>query len=241
MLWALLVALTLGTPGAARAEWRRSSEIDWGTAYTLDAGSLSVGVLSPLVIGVTDALQVAVHPILLLVGKPSFAMRYRVTPIGRVTTSIDLAGAWSFIRRVDLDGLEPAPDSGEKTGFPGSLQLTSNTTFALGDSWLLTAGVGGAIDFLDGSPERHLLAFMLALHWLPGARHLVMLQLSSLLDPASGGELVRPSAQILYAWAASARVQLGAGLALGRFNWELGPGRSARLAVFPVVDAWFRF
>jgi len=227
--------------GPARAEWRRTADIDWGTAYTLDDGALSVGVLSPLTVGVTDEFQVSIHPILLLVGKPSLNLRYRVTPVGPVTVSVDMGGAWSFIRRVDLNGHEPAVGSTAPTGFPGTLQLHTNVTVRLSPNWLATVGTGGAIDFLGGTARRGMAEFHASAHWLPGPRHLVMLQASTLVDLTNGGGLIRPTIQVLYAWAASSRVQLGVGLTVGRIIWETGPGQSANIYAFPIIDAWFRF
>jgi hypothetical protein len=226
---------------AARAEWRRTSAIDWSTAYTLDEGALSVGVLSPLQVGVSDGLQVSVHPILLLVGKPSAALRYRLGPVETWTFALNVSATWSIIQRVDRDGREVNDTTTGPTGFPGTVQLTGSTTVQVGREWLFTVGTGAAADFLGGTPYRGLLEFHAAAHWLPSARHLVMLQLSTLLDPTSGDPLVRPSAQLLYAWAASARVQLGVGIAVGRFLWETGTEAAAEFNVFPILDAWFRF
>lgn len=240
---ALIAALWFctGMPGEAHAEWRRTTEIDWGTAYTIEEGSLSVGILSPLLVGVTDDLQVSVHPILLLVGKPSAALRYRLTPIGPVTLALNIGAAWSFIRRVDLEGRERASDDDTSTGFPGSVQASLSATFRLGDAWLLTAGGGGGIDFLGGTAERALIHLQLGAHYLINPRHMLMAQLSGLIDPRAGGRLVRPSLQTLYAWAPSSRVQVGAGLSFGRFFWDVEPGRTRTIHIFPVADVWFRF
>jgi hypothetical protein len=235
------LSLAFGRTRDAAAEWRRSDAIDWSTAYTIDEGSLAVGVLSPLIVGVTDDLQVALHPILLLVGKPSVSLRMRLGEVGPVAFAMDVGGVWSFLRRVDIDGRQPAEGGTEKTGFPGTVQATTSATVRLGRHWLVTAGLGAGADFLDGTAARGLLEFHASAHWLPSSRHLVMAQLSTFIDPAANGALVRPSAQLLYAWAASSRVRLGLGIAFGRFVWDSGPGQSTTLVAFPIVDAWFRF
>lgn len=235
------LSIVMTSTSDARSEWRRTADIDWGTAYTLAEGSLSVGVLSPLIVGVTDEFHVSIHPILLLVGKPSLTLRYRVTPIGSVTVSVDVGGAWSFIRRVNLDGQEPAEGSTVATGFPGSLQATTNITFRVSPTWLFTVGTGGGLDFLGGSARRGLMEFHASAHWLPGPRHLVMLQASTLVDLTGSGGLVRPTVQAMYAWAAAPRVQLGVGLTVGRIVWETGPGQATNIYAFPILDAWFRF
>jgi hypothetical protein len=240
LAWCVFAVVSMAG-GPAAAEWRRSDAIDWSTAYTIDEGSLTVGVLSPLIVGVTDDLQVALHPILLLVGKPSVSLRVRLGEVGPVAFSVDLGGVWSFLRRVDIEGREPAEGSGVKTGFPGTAQVTTSATVRLGRHWLVTGGVGAGADFLDGTLARGLMELHASAHWLPSSRHLVMVQLSTFVDPRGSGALVRPSAQLLYAWAASSRVRLGLGVAFGRFLWESGPGQSTNLVAFPIIDAWFRF
>lgn len=227
-------------PPAARAEWRRTTDIDLNTAFTLEEGSLSVGLFAPLSVGVTESFQAAIHPLLLLLGQPSLAFRLRVTPIDDVTVALNLAGAWSFIERETRDGRTSYDDS-EEVGFPGTLQLTQTTTLRVGRSLLLSGGAGLAADFLGERPIRGLLELHFSAHFIPEARHLLMAQLIGFVPFTEAVSLVRPTAQLLYAWSASARVHLAIGVGFGEWTWESASGRQTRLNAFPILDVWFRF
>lgn len=236
-----LVTMLVAAPSIASAEWRRTSDVELNTAYTVEEGALSVGLFAPLVVGVTDDFQAAIHPLLLLLGQPSLALRLRVTDVGDATVAVNLAGAWSFIQRETKDG-DTDPTTDERRGFPGSLQLTTTTTFRLGRSALLSVGGGLSADFLGEVPVRGLVELHASGHLLLGNRHLLMVQLIGSLpftgEPVS---LVRPTAQLLYAWSAGSRVHLALGVGIGDFAWETSSGTTTSLAVFPLLDVWFRF
>ncbi|MCC6624214.1 MAG: hypothetical protein IT385_23385 [Deltaproteobacteria bacterium] len=237
----VLAATSLSAP-LARAEWRRTSDVELSTAYTLEENALSVGVLSPLSVGVTESFQASIHPLLLLLGQPSLAFRVRLTPVDTFTVSLDLAGAWSFINRETEDGSSPSEAAeGELVGFPGTLQLGATMTWALGSHWLLSAGVGPAVDFLGDEPIRGMALTHLSVHWLPGPRHLLMFKASGYVDLTHDADLVRPTVQLAYSWAASARVHLLVGLGIGDWVWETSGGGRRTVRVFPLVDVVFRF
>ena len=243
---ALVVRLLLAVGPAvsapsAHAEWRRSTDIELNTAFTLEEGTLSIGILSPLTVGVTDSFQAAIHPELLLLGQPSLALRIQLTPIDDVTASLNVAGAWSFIKRETADGRSTAEADGAAVGFPGTLQLTETTTFRLGNRILLSAGGGGAADFLGEEPVRGLAELHLSLHWLAASRHMLMVQVMGYLPFTEKVRLMRPSAQVLYAWSAGSSVQLALGLGLGDWVWETSDARRTKVHVFPLIDVWFRF
>jgi hypothetical protein len=234
-----LAASSLG--GAVHADWRRLSDIELNTAYTLDEGSLSVGLFSPLSVGVTETFQASIHPLLLLLGQPSLALRQRLTAVDDVTTSINLAATWSFIKRETIDGRAAPSAEGATLGYPGTMQLTSTTSVVLGERWLLTGGGGVAADFLGADPIRTLVELHASVHWLPVRRHLVMLQLMGFLSTRSEVTLIRPSAQVLYAWSLSAKLQLALGMGMGEWQWESDTGTRRDLRFFPMLDLWFRF
>jgi len=240
MLFMCALSATFGAP-AAHAEWRRSTDIELNTAFTLEEGTLSIGILSPLTVGVTDNFQAAIHPVLLLLGQPSLALRIRITPVDEVTASINLAGAWSFIKRETADGRSIAEADGDAVGFPGTLQLTETTSFRLGNRVLFSAGGGGAADFLGEKPVRGLAELHLSLHWLAAARHMVMVQLMGYLPFTERARLLRPSAQVLYVWSAGSSVQLALGMGLGNWVWETSDARRTTVRIFPLIDVWFRF
>jgi len=237
----LLVALSLGTLATpSHAEWRRTSDIDLNTAYTLEEGSLSIGIFAPLSVGVTENFQASIHPLLLLLGQPSLAFRLRLTTIDDVTVALNLAGAWSFIEREDEDGVT-SQTAGERYGFPGTLQLTQTTTIRLGRSALISLGSGITADFLGERPIRGMLELHLSAHLVPASRHLLMLQLIGFIPFTEAVELIRPTAQFIYAWSATSRIDLAVGLGLGDWTWEDSTGRRTSLRIFPVLDVWFRF
>ncbi len=241
--WVTL-ALCISSPVSlrdGRAEWRRTTDVEMNTAYTLDEGDLTVGLFSPLSVGVTESFQASIHPLLLILGQPSLAFRQRLTPVDDVTASLNLAGTWSFIKRETADGRSAAEADGATLGYPGTLQLTATTTVRLGSRWLVSGGGGAAVDFLGGDPVRGLIELHLSTHWLPTSRHIVMAQVMGYITARSPLELERPSAQILYAWAMTARLQLAAGLGLGDWQWESDTGTRRSLKVFPMLDLWFRF
>jgi len=211
------------------------------TAYTLDEGDLTIGLFSPLSVGVRETFQASIHPLLLILGQPSLSFRQRLTAVDVVTASLTRSGTWSFIKRETSDGRSATEADGETLGYPGTAQLTATTTFRLGSHWLLSAGGGAAVDFLGSDPIRGLAELHVSAHWLPMSRHLVMVQWMGYLPMSSTFELVRPSAQLLYAWAATARLQLAAGVGLGDWQWESDTGARRNLRVFPMLDLWFRF
>ena len=186
MLRRIIIALVLvlapaaGT-GAARADWRRSIDLNYGTAFTLEQGMVEIGVMTPLSIGVTDELQVALHPILLLLGQPYIALRWRASRYGVATVALNLAGSWSLIRREDEAGT-PATEGTPGGGFPGTVQLTATLTFRAGHDWLFSVGAGPGIDLLGARPIRGLAELHASAHWLIDASQLVMLHATGYLD-----------------------------------------------------------
>ena len=232
-----VVSLALGE--SARAEWRTNADVAFNTAYTLQEGTLMMGVLGPLDIGVSDTLQVGLHPILLLVGKPSVAVRQRLNPVGPLTFAMNAGASWSFIKRVDAEGEAPVEGSERPTGFPGALHLSLLGTAELSTQLTLTGGTGLGADLLGDTFVRAFIPAQLGLHQRLGARHLLMLQ-GLLQVRLTDGKLRRPSLQLLYGLSLTPLIQLALGLSLGPAPWQTERGQTS-LAAFPLVDVWFRF
>ena len=99
----VLVATVLLSP-QAHATWDEREDLIYRTAHTLNEGEFEVGVFAPLQYGLNDQVQVAIHPILLLVLAPHIATRWRYLPEDEVTMSLDFEVTWSFLDRVDQAG-----------------------------------------------------------------------------------------------------------------------------------------
>jgi hypothetical protein len=235
-LGAILLTALLLYAREGRAEWRRNADVVFNTAYTLQEGTLAMGLLGPLDIGVSDTLQVGLHPILLLVGKPAVALRYRVSPVSAVTFALSAGATWSFIDRVDREGRETEAGAG---GFPGSAHLTLLMTTELGRDLILTGGAGLGADFLGDQLVRGLVPLQLGLHWRADPAHLVMVQALAQWSPAEG-TVRRPSLQALYGLALTPVMQVTVGLSLGPLAWQTDTG-TRTIALFPLADLWFRF
>ncbi len=237
------VALVLAAlaPTEARADWRRSTQLTYNTAFTLDQGGLELGVLSPLSVGITDEAQLSLHPVLLLLGVPSFGLRWRVTRRLPVAVSLDFNGTWQFNRQEDGEGVPAQVSSASQVGYPGTLQLTSTVTFSLGKEWLASVGGGPGVDFLSADPIRGLVELHGSIHWLPQTDVLIMAHVQMYVA-TDGVQLIRrPVAQLMAAYAVSDLVHVGGGVAFGEFVFETDDTDRRELSVFPVADVWFRF
>jgi len=235
---ALFALVLLGAPPRARADWRRTHDINDNTAFTLEQGAVEVGVMRPLTVGVTDEFQVAIHPILLLLGQPYLAFRWRATRFGDVTLALNLGGSWSFIRREDGEG-NPAESDTPDSGYPGVLQATATLTVKAGADWLFSFGAGPGIDWLGARAVRGLAELHAAIHWRPESSQLLMLHASGYLDVGTGA-IERPLVELIYGAALSHVVHVGAGVGVGTFIYEADSGERDTLNVFPVLDLWFR-
>jgi len=211
------------------------------TAFTLEQGVVEVGIMTPLTIGVVDELQVALHPVLLLLGQPYVAARWRVTRPGDIGVALNLGASWSFIRREDRQGRPASPETEGVTGFPGTVQLTTTVTLRVGEGWLLSVGAGPAVDFLGERAVTGLVELHGSVHWIIDRTQLLALHASGYLGVTGDDPLVRPLAQLMYAVALSRIVHLGVGVGVGSFIFDTSETERRTLKVFPVADLWFRF
>ena len=252
----LVGAVAASSP--ASATWVDRADLIYGTAHVLDEGEFEFGIFSPLQVGLHDQVQLAFHPILLLVLAPHAALRWRITPEGPVTVSMDFSATWSFLDRVD-DKARRIKNAAacDRCGSPGTLQLTGTVSGEVADGLTWSGGGGLALDFLDIFPEKAMIELHTSLMWLIDPENLLMLHASMNIHPWYGSDVVtRPSAQLMYAHAWGF-VHLGVGVAFGRFPF-FNDGASVRtlpgqndavvtyegdvtvLPVYPVVDLWFR-
>ncbi|MCB9728123.1 MAG: hypothetical protein H6746_06555 [Deltaproteobacteria bacterium] len=217
-----------------------------------------MGIFAPLQYGVSDRVQLSLHPILLLVLTPHLSARWRVSKAGRVAGAIDVGATWSFLDRVNSDGLRVVDDGACRgCGFPGTVQLTGTVSVEVVKGLMLSAGAGPALDFLNVRPERMLLELHGSALYLVNPDNLLMLHASTYLHPWVGsGTTSRSSLQLMYAHAWGS-LHLGAGVAFGEFALALDegtvrslPGRPGvtvehrgnirKLPVYPLLDLWIR-
>jgi hypothetical protein len=255
-----VLALALITTAAepVRASWTNRADLIYSTAHTLDQGELEVGIFSPLQYGVSDSVQLALHPILLLVLTPHLSARWRVSKARRVTGAVDIGATWSFLDRVNRDGLRVVDDGAcNGCGFPGTAQLTGTVSVEAAKGLMISAGGGPALDFLNLRPELFLLELHASVLFLINPDNLLMLHGATNIHPWAGGSSTsRNSLQLMYAHAWGS-VHLGVGLAAGKFALvvEEGtvrslPGREGvtvvhrgnikQWPVYPVLDVWIR-
>jgi hypothetical protein len=251
-----LAALCLSAP-PARAVWADRADLIYRSAHTLDEGEFEFGVFSPLQYGVSDQVQIALHPILLLVLTPHASLRWRVLPEGPLTLALDVDVTWSFLDEVDPWERQVVDSSAcRDCGFPGTLQLTGTASweFAPGFTWSFGAGAG--MDVLDLDPQRGMLELHTSLLWLIDSENLLMAHGNINVHPWHHEPTSREYFQLMYAHSLGA-LHLGIGVVVGDFLFvEDGStvrslpggsgaqvvyeGRSHRLPVYPVLDVWIR-
>jgi hypothetical protein len=259
VLAACLVALTLVlTPCPAEATWDERADLIYGSANTLDNGEIEVGLFSPLQYGITDQVQIAMHPVLLLMLTPHGALRWRLLPDGEFTAAVDVEGTWSFLDKVDnlerrvlADGL-----CGTTCGYPGSVQITGTGSWEITPRVLFSGSAGLVTDFLDLNPMDHRLTTRASLAWLLNPDNLILVHGFLDLSPWDDDPLGPWGAQVSYAHAWGA-LHLAVGLAVGEFQLvieretvrNLGGDSGAQVVeagnvktfpVFPMIDLWFR-
>ena len=259
VLAACLVALTLVlTPSPAEATWDERADLIYGSANTLDNGEIEVGLFSPLQYGITDQVQIAMHPVLLLMLTPHGALRWRLLPDGEFTASVDVEGTWSFLDKVDnlerrvlTDGL-----CGTTCGYPGSVQITGTGSWEITPRVLFSGSGGLVTDFLDLNPMDQRLTTRASLAWLLNPDNLILVHGFLDLSPWDDDPLGPWGAQVSYAHAWGA-LHLAVGLAVGEFQLvieretvrNLGGDSGAQVVeagnvktfpVFPMIDLWFR-
>ena len=241
----------------AQAVWADRADLIYRTAHTLDEGEFEFGVFSPLQYGVSDRVQLAMHPILLLVLTPHAALRWRLVPEGPLTVALDFEATWSFLAQVDDQGRRVADKRAcIGCGFPGTMQVTSTLSWEIVDGLTWSVGGGLGMDVLDFDPQRGMIELHSSLLWLIDSENLLMVHGNINVHPWHRDTTSREYFQVMYAHAFGL-LHLGVGIAVGNFAFiedgakvrslpggrdaqVIYEGRSHQLPVYPVVDLWIR-
>jgi hypothetical protein len=256
-LLALFVVVLTSSARPAQAIWADGADLIYRSAHTLDEGEFEVGLFSPLQYGISDQVQISLHPILLLVLTPHASIRWRILPEGPLTVAMDLTATWSFLDEVDLGAHQVRDDDACSTcGFPGSSQLTATVSWQFDENFTLSGGVGAGMEMLDVTPNMGFIELHTSLIWRIDSENLLMAHANMNLHPWHPEPTSSETLQVMYAHAWGF-LHLGVGVAVGEF-WFVEavgsvrslPGSSGGkvfyegvnhpLYVYPVLDMWIR-
>lgn len=123
--------VTLLAPRPLFADWRSINQVALGTAQTMEQSTFSIGIVAPLLAGLTNRLTIQTHPILDLLLVPNLALRYRIVDQTRFVVSATSSFKRSF-------GQGPTTEQQEKA--PGELVVGGIVSVWLGQQWSLTGG-----------------------------------------------------------------------------------------------------
>ena len=249
-----ICVLTFGATNSARAEWVRNSELTFRTANTLPPGSLEVGIAGPLQYGISERVQLGIHPILLVVGAVNLNLRWRFATLGKVTLAADIDTSLSLLQREDLQGNEVTSDctyldataaggtsSGAATcGFPSRIRTLFTASVELGKHVLLSFGGGPTVDLAGLNFARLMLELHGSLIWRITSEQLFMIHGSGYVQVLAEGEAPTPMIQLMYARACG-DVNIGLGVAFGDFPIFRSVNHKNQWLVYPVMDLWWRF
>jgi hypothetical protein len=242
---------------SASATWSDHADLIYDTAFTLDQGEFEVGVVSPLLYGVNDRVQLSMHPILFLILSPHAGLRWQLTPTGPLGVAINLEGTWSFLEPVDSEGREVLDENAcDGCGFPGSLHAWPTVSWHAAPGLLLSAGLGPRVDFLDLNHEDTTLVTHASAQWIIDPENLLMVHATMDTRPWKSSQISDSVVQVTYAHAWGI-LHLALGLAVGSFDIVIEPGTLSSVAntpggtvatsgeidtwkIFPVLDLFFR-
>jgi hypothetical protein len=227
----LASALLLSIASPAHADWRTVREVTLGTAQVLEPGSLTVGLSSPLVFGLTRDLTVQTHPLLDLLLSVNVGARYRFVERTRFVVSATGLYLRSIYRTKN--------DTSDR---PGQAQVGGQVTWYAADAVALTGILGSAWRF--GENQELGGTASLQLHVLGTQRDLFA---------ATGyarwrvDETVPATAALdllwVRAWTFWKRVHTQVGLTVGDRADVLGAPLwdASTWPVRPYLDLWWRF
>jgi hypothetical protein len=236
LIRALLALLLVLAAGPASAVWNHPREIIHSTANTLEKGELIVGVITPLVYGISDDLTLMSHPVLVALLTPNAGLRYRLVDSEVVTFSVTVEGAATITTD---DG--PLPNDDRPMGH---IYAGVAITFDIGQGVLLSVSTGYQHEFQQRTngvrQDDDAVAFGVGMDWLASPHSLFLLSLGSQYSTLNT-KLEATTGSLMYAYAFDDSTRLGVGLAFGKFPVALDDDTSEVLPVWPVIDWWARF
>lgn len=224
----ILVAATTLVAQPARAEFGDVRRVLDGTAYTLEEGDFTVGILGPIRYGIVDELMIVTHPVLHLLLTPNGLLKWK---------AFDGDAALSF----NLGYIQTFLDSKE---FPGTLSFFPLVSFPITSRVAISVQFGYLMDF---EPITHGILFGSGLSVLVTDSDLLSLEVQGEYYWDSEG-LTTPTVILAYTHAFY-RMRIKVGVAIGRFPIQVGTTTRTNgdvvpdysdLPVYPVIDLWWR-
>ncbi|MBM4342059.1 MAG: hypothetical protein FJ100_01585 [Deltaproteobacteria bacterium] len=239
--FAAAVLAVAACPARGHADWRSINQVALGTAQTLEQNTFSIGVVAPLLAGLTNRLTVQTHPILDLLLVPNLSLRYRLVDNPRFAASVTGSFKRSFGQGATTELIDLAP---------GELVVGGIVSAWLGSQWSLTGGAYWANHFDEPMAADQINGFAqgvaasLGVHFLPAPTDL--LQMSTYVRYGfSGGGFDDPV--LAATWTHATRRWLGGAHTVIHLTVndrvKSAPGRLdvlKNLPVVPTFDLWWR-
>ena len=228
---AVLAAAVAGmlAESPARAHWQSPWQIVHGTANTLENGEWMVGVLTPVIYGISDDVTFITHPVMWVLLTPNGGLRWRMWHNDRVAVSAAFEFSRTFLEdAVDTEQADPRP--------LGHVHGSALVSVRVGKSVILTLDTGYQRDL---EPADDAFVWSATVTWVMGTSHLLMAQGGARYS-GKRDDVDDPSAMLMYAYAFD-NLRLGIGVMYGDFPIVRDTGMPIRIPVWPVLDAWWRF
>ncbi|NOZ01462.1 MAG: hypothetical protein GXP54_06180 [Deltaproteobacteria bacterium] len=228
LAFTLIAAAAIPRPARAQAGFGEVRQVLDGTAYTLEEGDLTVGILGPIRYGLLDQLMIVTHPVLHLLLTPNALLKWKAYD-GDAALAFNLGYIQTFL---------------DSKSFPGTVSFFPTVSFPINWRVVISAEAGYLLDL---SPITHGVMF--------GSSFSVLITDSDLLSLHvqdeyywDGGGLTTPTIILAYSHAFY-RMRLKVGLAVGRFPIQVGTTTrtngdivpdNRELPVYPVIDLWWQ-
>jgi hypothetical protein len=206
----------------ASAEFGTVRRVTSGTAFTLEKGEFTVGVIGPMQYGILDELQLTTHPVLHLLLTPNLCLKGKAVDSEFAVLAFSATYIQTFLN---------------KDVFPGTLSFFPSLTVPIG--WRVALTVQGGY-VLDVYPIAHGVTF--------GGGVNVLATESDLLTAAVQAEwyhddrgIGRPTVMVTYTHAFY-QMRLSVGVAIGRFPIQVGDAAAdfQEWPAYPMADVWWQ-